>query len=424
MKANHLAPANPHLTKSIQNFVTRRSIAGVRNSIRGNSQNPYNLTPNSQPYSPDQTPLAAHQGLPTIDFDKQIFLEDEELRQAHMKQREREIDRRTEKILALIDDPDFSEKYDGADEDPLVIVELGKRIHDEMVSDWGQNILTLGKFLGDSKTCEVSDAGVNRTGACLRELYTQMLNAKIPDKEVSRLQNRPGVRTAVDVRETEEAQMELSMGSIEQGIQGVLVGKSREIMLTSMQRYKQIQKDLGERKGCQTELGCAELDNWEVEIMGKVRGELAVEHKKEITKVKDAMVDVRVALNMSQTELEEKRIEMSSLEGHVADLRDEMDRSCKMQTLKMQNLKNSLREAEFKLSEAEFKLSEAEFKLSDTEFKLSDTDKKIANPSKAMPDAGKERLKYEKALEMASDKSEGFDAMAVKNMQLRELYQT
>jgi chromosome segregation ATPase len=115
--------------------------------------------------------------------------------------------------------------------------------------------------------------------------------------------------------------------------------------------------------------------------------------------------------------LEEKKIEMSSLEGHVADLRDEMDRSRKMQTLKMQNLKNSLREAEFKLSEAEFKLS-------DTEFKLSDTDKKIANASKAMPDAGKERLKYEKALEMASDKCEGFDAMAVKNMQLRELYQT
>lgn len=71
-----------------------------------------------------------------IDFDEGMLDDDPELRAEFIRKRELEIEGRVDEILRIIEDKEFLEMYDCENEDPLVILALNRRIHDEMSRDW------------------------------------------------------------------------------------------------------------------------------------------------------------------------------------------------------------------------------------------------------------------------------------------------
>jgi hypothetical protein len=109
-------------------------------------------------------------GIGVIDFDSEPFEENEMLRAEAQDRKDKEVKERVDKLIFLMDDPEFLAKFDGLNEDPFVLIALNRRVNEEMARDQASNLFNVTNFLKNNNSLYLVGETRDQTTAALKKV--------------------------------------------------------------------------------------------------------------------------------------------------------------------------------------------------------------------------------------------------------------
>jgi hypothetical protein len=281
-----------------------------------------------------------------IDFNEGMMDDDPELRAEFIRKRELEIEGRVDKILAIIEDKDFSEMYDSVGEDPLVILALNRRIHEEMSQDWSEKINDINKFMKDSQhvknRLETNDSGVIKN--TLHQVSTSLKQSGFKTAE---LEKKLAKEPAPDDQE-----METSLFDLQNNMVKVMEAKTKAVIIKFVHDFDAFRRDMTEPKSMMTDMTAELIDSLEVNIRESVTGTLRAEYDRELRVSKDGFEKYQKLCSQLTAKNEKLTDEFESLASQAVNYKNNYEHLRQQGLDSEQKAKRLLKSLEFKVDEA------------------------------------------------------------------------
>ena len=340
--------------RNIENFAKRISIAGGAQALMNRNKG------GRRPIMKNSPPkLVRNQN--DQDFEKAMLDEDEGLRAQIVGARESEIKEKVDKILALMDDKDFFDKYDPTNEDPLVVIALNTVVHDDMIKDAKSNIDQLNKYLSN---CQVNleDTGNSDLLGQLQMLSKTMHSNRLKPED---LNNHTSQIDEND--ELTQEDVDHTIMSVKTNVQNMLQNKTRDLVLTTQHKYDSVKRQLNISVGVSTDQTSKSIHDLEATVTVSVQKKLAALYDEEIRIQKDRNINLKVENSELNSKYTTQDTFVKDMEQKYNDSKLELDGVKRQLAQSDISHKQQIRDANFELDRAEQKVKRQQADLSKME---------------------------------------------------------
>jgi hypothetical protein len=320
LKAERINYLDERAKKSIRNFNVRRSdsmTGGAKKSepktSAGQGKAEIKIIGSGQPkLSPyqQQTYQMEREGVRKQDFEASMYAENKDMALDRDATREKAVQSKVDKLMSMIDDEEFCDKYDPSNEDPLVIVALNRQINDEMITNIRASKSELNKFLKKGfKTDEPRS----------RDLMTQLTDIKrsMDQMRFDSIQNFSPPALPINQRDLDN-----KLETFNRGIYQSIEKHLKNIILIGINKLAAIKASNQRESGCMSDLTNEALENLEQVLTQKIGDEIRESVQAEVTQLQKTANDMIVRYEA------------------MKDLRDESEARC-------EGLGKNLREREW-----------------------------------------------------------------------------
>lgn len=158
--------------ESIRDFGERVSVMRDKQAEGNNEENNGGRNGRQQREQKQQK-MQEFGGIGVIDFDSELFEENESLRAEAQDRKDREVKERVDELIYLMDDSEFLAKFDGLNEDPFVLIGLNRRVNEEMARDQASNLFNVTNFLKNNNSLSLVGETKDQTTAALKKVESQ-----------------------------------------------------------------------------------------------------------------------------------------------------------------------------------------------------------------------------------------------------------
>lgn len=268
-----------------------------------------------------------------IDFDQAMMDDDEILREESKKQKEHEMTVKVNKILAQMDDKEFFEKYDPEDEDPLTLLTLNERIHDDMATELRTNINSMNKYLMNSNSLNLNME--NMVGPKLLEVNQNL--------QANRMKYDMGEKIGPGEGDITDEKMDKLINDIQKSMLNLLERKTKQILASVLNKHELIKQGMFESKGDMTELTSEMINTIEAECKKEYENDVKVVFEEEAKLLKDKISDIKVENNVLKSnikELEDGKVKfISKIEGQKSQLNEQKSQMLLLDNSKAKDIK-------------------------------------------------------------------------------------
>lgn len=317
LKADRIDYLDERAKKSIRNFNVRRSdsmTGGPKKSkpkfTGGQGKAEVKIIGSGQPtLSPYQhyTSQMEREGVRKQDFEAYMYAENKDMALDRDATREKAVQSKVAKLLSIIDDEEFFDKYDPSNEDPLVIVALNRQINDEMITSIRASKSELDKFLQKGfKTDEPPSL----------DLMTQLTDIKRSMDQVrfDGIQNFSPPTLSINQRDLDQI-----LETINRGIYSSIEKHLKNIVLTGINKLAAIKASNQRESGCMSDLTSEAMENLEQALTQKIGDEIRESVLVEVTQLQKTANDMIVRYEAMKDLRDESELRC---EGVSKDLRE------------------------------------------------------------------------------------------------------